>query len=98
MPRMIPISTTFLHIPSRIGKKTVNLSSRGDSHPEAEANNKSSSTSLERLKEILPIRNILTFASPHADTDSLSKEQQTAEVEFLLQRSLPDKNPTIVKT
>jgi hypothetical protein len=40
----------------------------------------------------------LTFASPHTNTDSQPlKEEPTKVVEFLLHKSLPDKNPTIVK-
>jgi hypothetical protein len=40
----------------------------------------------------------LTFASPHTNTDSQPLEEApTRVVEFLLHKSLPDKNPTIVK-
>jgi hypothetical protein len=40
----------------------------------------------------------LTFASPHTNTDSQPpKAEPTAVVEFILHRSLLDKDPTIVK-
>jgi hypothetical protein len=67
---------------------------------EAEAKDKSSSATLNRLKENFRVKELALLLCRNTNADSQSQpliEEPMKIVEFLLHRFLPDKSPTIVK-